>query len=138
MNITIGIYKLVDLIFKRLKLEAWEYDKYYTNIVALVYLGLITSVYSVNTKNGNMEVCTTEMYTLNIGGEVYVSVDTSSLKEESLAMYIKFRKGKITVTVQHNLRKEKRFRITLGKKDGDIRALCDKYVSVFTSRIWSD
>lgn len=138
MNITIGIYKLVDLIFKRLKLEAWEYDKYYTNIVALIYLGLITSDYSAKTKNGTMEVCTTEMYTLNIGGEVYVSVDTSFLNEESLAMYIKFRKGKITVTVQHNLHKKKRFRITLGKKDGDIRALCDKYVSVFTSRIWRD
>ena len=138
MNITIGIYKLVDIIFKRLKLEAWEYDKYYTNIVALIYLGLITSDYSEKTKNGTMEVCTTEMYTLNIGGEVYVSVEASSLKEESLAMYIKFRKGKITVTVQHNLRREKSFRITLGKKDGDIRALCDKYVSVFISRIWRD
>lgn len=138
MNITIGIYKLVDLIFKRLKLEAWEYDKYYTNIVTLIYLGLITSDYSAKTKNGTMEVCTTEMYTLNVGGEVYVSVESSSLKEEALAMYIKFRKGKITVTVQHNLRREKSFRITLGKKDGDIRALCDKYVSVFTSRIWRD
>lgn len=135
MNITIGIYKLVDLIFKRLKLEAWEYDKYYNTIADLVYLGLITSYYSAKTKNGTIEVCTTEMYTLNVGGEVYVCVDASSLKEEALAMYIKFRKGKITVTVQHNLRKEKRFRITLGKKDGDIRALCDKYASVFTSRI---
>ena len=133
MNI-IGIYKLVDLIFKKLKLEAWEYDKYYNTIVALVYLGLITSDYSAKTKNGTVEVCTTEMYTLNVGGEVYVSMDANSLKEEALAMYIKFGTEKITVTVMHDFN-QRRFRIALGK-DSDILALHNKYVSVFNSRIW--
>lgn len=137
MGITIGIYKLVDLIFKRLKLNAEEYNKYYNTIVALVYLGLITSDYSAKTKNGTVGVCTTEMYTLNIGGEVYVSVDSNTLKNAALAMYIGFHKDKITVSVMHDLNRERRFRIALGK-DSDIVALRNKYASVFTSRIWRD